>query len=104
MLRFFTDSDTDISLQLAKEIGVELISMPYILNNQIVYPYKDFEFFNSKEFYDILRSGNLPTTCALSPDEYIQYFEPVFANGDDIFYIHLLLDYLSFYHNAQPIK
>ena len=88
MIKFFTDSDTDISLQVAKEIGIELISMPYIINNEIIYPYKDFEVFDSKQFYDILRSGNLPTTCALSPEEYAQYFEPVFANGDDIVYIH----------------
>ena len=88
MIKFFTDSDTDISLQVAKEIGIELISMPYIINNEIIYPYKDFEVFDSKQFYDTLRSGNLPTTCALSPEEYAQYFEPVFANGDDIVYIH----------------
>ena len=88
MIKFFTDSDTDISLQVAKEIGIELISMPYIINNEIIYPYKDFEVFDSKQFYDILRSGNLPTTCALSPEEYAQYFEPVFAAGEDILYVH----------------
>ena len=89
MLRLFTDTDTDINPERAKELGYEpLISMPYIIDDKVIYPYKDYEKFNIKEFYDLLRNGVIPTTCALSVDEYKYYFEPIFANGDDILYVH----------------
>lgn len=88
MLRLFTDSDTDITPEIAKKYGYEIISMPYVINEKIIFPYKDFDIFDSKAFYDELRGGVLPTTAALNAMEYVEYFEPVFAAGDDILYVH----------------
>ena len=62
--------------------------MPYSIDDKNVYPYVDFDEFNAHEFYDLLRSGVVPKTSALNADEYKEYFEPVFANGDDILYLH----------------
>ena len=88
MLKIFTDTDTDITPEIAKEYGYELISMPYSVDGKTVYPYVDFEKFDSKAFYDMLRGGVLPTTSAISEQRYIEYFEPHFKNGDDILYVH----------------
>ena len=88
MLHIFTDTDTDITPQIAALYNIDLISMPYFIDSKIIYPYKDFKEFKAKEFYDLLRSGIVPTTCALNVEEYKNYFEPIFAKGDDIFYIH----------------
>ncbi|MCR5505417.1 MAG: DegV family protein [Bacilli bacterium] len=85
----FIDSDSDITLKQAKEKGVEMISMPYIIDDKEIYPYKDFEEFDSKPFYDLLRKGTLPKTCGLSPVVYEEYFEPFFKQGKDILYAHL---------------
>ncbi|MGM9971398.1 MAG: DegV family protein [Anaeroplasmataceae bacterium] len=87
MLRLFTDSDTDMTPEVAKRYGYNIISMPYIINDKVIYPYKDYEEFNAKEFYDLLRKGVIPTTSALNIEEYINYFEPVFQAGDDILYV-----------------
>ena len=88
MLRLFTDTDTDFTPALAEEYGFSLISMPYSIEGKTVYPYEDFESFDDHAFYDQLRHGALPNTSALSPEQYLRYFEPVFAAGDDIFYVH----------------
>ena len=88
MLVLFTDSDCDITPDIAKYYGFELISMPYTINEKEIYPYVDFEEFKVKEYYDQLRKGTLPTTSALSPLKYIEYFEPHFAAGNDILYVH----------------
>lgn len=88
MIKLFTDTDTDITKEEAKHYGYSLISMPYIIGNEEIKPYVDFEEFDYHAFYDQLRKGVMPTTCALSPYDYINYFEPVFANGDDILYVH----------------
>lgn len=88
MIKLFTDTDTDITKEEAKHYGYSLISMPYIIGKEEIKPYVDFEEFDYHAFYDQLRKGIMPTTCALSPYDYINYFEPVFANGDDILYVH----------------
>ena len=54
MLVIFTDTDTDITPEIANEYGIKMISMPYIVDGKAIYPYKDFEKFESKEFYDTL--------------------------------------------------
>ena len=88
MLVLFTDTDTDITPELVKEYGYNLISMPYNVDGKEVYPYKDFDKFNAHEFYDTLRKGVLPTTSGLSPADYKAYFEPHFIAGNDILYVH----------------
>ncbi len=88
MLILFTDTDTDITPKMAEEYGYHLISMPYSVDGKTTYPYVDFEEFDSHAFYDSLRGGVLPTTSAISEEQYIEYFEPHFKNGDDILYVH----------------
>ncbi|MBR4496626.1 MAG: DegV family protein [Acholeplasmatales bacterium] len=87
MFTYFTDTDTDITPEEAKKIGFKLISMPYSINDKDVYPYEDFDTFNSHEFYDSLRKGTLPKTFAISPEKYKSYFEPEFKKGNDILYV-----------------
>lgn len=88
MFQLFTDTDTDITPEEAEYYGYKLISMPYIIDGKQIYPYKSFDKFDSKAFYGMLRQGTLPTTCALSPVEYEEYFEPTLKEGKDILYVH----------------
>ncbi len=89
MYQLFTDTDTDITPEIAKEHGYKLISMPYSLEDGVdVYPYEDFEVFDYKTYYDTLRGGIIPKTFALSPQKYIEYFEPTLKEGKDILYVH----------------
>jgi DegV family protein with EDD domain len=88
MFTFFTDTDTDITPAIAAEYGYRLISMPYSIDAKTVYPYVDFDEFDARGFYDQLRKGVLPTTSAISKERYIAYFEPEFAVGNDILYVH----------------
>ena len=88
MYTLFLDSDSDITLEEAKHYKAKLISMPYVVDGEEVYPYVDFEHFDEKEFYGMLRRGTLPTTCALSEEDYRKYFEPELEKGNDILYVH----------------
>jgi len=91
MVTYFTDTDCDITAEVARECGYKLISMPYTLGGKTVYPYEDFDKFDDKGFYETLRGlkkEQLPTTSALSQEKYIEYFEPEFAKGNDICYVH----------------
>lgn len=88
MLTIFTDTDTDFTPKDAAEYGFKLISMPYVLDEKEIKPYVDFDNFDYHEFYQRLRDGATPHTSAISADDYIEYFEPEFAAGNDILYIH----------------
>ncbi len=88
MLVLFSDTDTDMTPEIAEQYGYRLISMPYSIDGKTIRPWEDFSEFDFHEYYDRLRSGCIPTTSAVNVEEYIKYFEPVFANGDDILYVH----------------
>lgn len=88
MLTLFTDTDTDITPDVADEYGYKLISMPFYVDGNAVYPYRDSRTFDMKGFYDSLRGGVLPTTSAIPENQYREYFEPEFAAGNDILYVH----------------
>ena len=101
MLVLFTDTDTDLTPKEAKEFGYHLISMPYAIDGENVYPYEDFEEFDAHAFYDRLRGGALPTTSAISEQRYIDYFEPVLKNGDDILYVHFSRNMTATFDNMD---
>lgn len=88
MLVLFTDTDTDLTPKEAEEFGYHLISMPYSINGEETRPYEDFREFDAHGFYQKLRDGVLPSTSAINPMNYKEYFEPVFAAGNDILYVH----------------
>lgn len=88
MYTLFFDSDCDVTPEVAARYGAKLISMPYVVDGEQIYPYVDFEKFDEKAFYSMLRKGVLPTTCALSSEDYRRYFEPELEKGNDILYVH----------------
>lgn len=88
MLTLFTDTDTDITPAVAAEYGYRLISMPYAVDGETVFPYEDGRPVDMRAFYDSLRAGVLPTTSGLSSEKYKQYFRPEFEAGNDILYVH----------------
>ena len=88
MLTLFTDTDCDITPALAKEYGYKFIPMPYAVDGKLITPYVDWDTFDYKSFYDMLRAGTIPTTSAISEAVYIRHFEPEFAAGNDILYVH----------------
>jgi len=88
MFTLFTDTDCDITPEVAEKYGYKLIYMPYSINGKEVVPYVDFEQFDFHEFYETLRKGTIPKTNAINPYDYINYFEPEFKEGRDVVYVH----------------
>lgn len=88
MYTLFLDTDCDITPEIAARYGAKLISYPYILDGKDIKPYVDFEKYDAHAFCQRMREGSLPTTYALSPEDYRAYFEPEFQKGNDVLYIH----------------
>lgn len=100
-ITYFTDTDCNITPKIAAKYGFKLISMPYRIGHLEIAPYVDFEEFDYHDFYNLLRRGVIPTTAALSPEEYIQYIEPEFAKGNDIVYFHFSASMSSTFNSLR---
>ncbi|MCL2555477.1 MAG: DegV family protein [Firmicutes bacterium] len=85
-MRIFTDTNCEIDFEEFNDLGVELIKMPYTLDGQMSY-YDLGENTNLSDFYAAMEKGAVAKTQALNEHDYIEYFEPVLKNGEDILYI-----------------
>ena len=88
MLKLFTDTDTDMTREEAQRLGLGLISMPFTIDGVTTYPYEGESGFDFAPFYEKLREGIIPSTSAIGAERYTSYFEPEFAAGNDILYVH----------------
>lgn len=88
MYDIFTDSDCDVTPEIASLYGYHVIGMPYIIDGKEIYPYVDWKEYKYHEFFESLRHGLVPKTCGLSPAQYREHFLPSFQAGHDILYAH----------------
>lgn len=84
---FFTDTDCELWYTDAEKYNINIIGMPYTLDGVESF-YDMGKATNFKHMYDRMRAGAMPITSALNPQDYVDYFEPVFAGGQDVFYVH----------------
>jgi DegV family protein with EDD domain len=86
MSAVFFDTDCELWYTQADELGVNVIGMPYTIDDQETF-YDFGRNTDFKAFFDKMRKGSMPITSALNPQQYIEIFEPFFARGEEIFYI-----------------
>lgn len=86
MSRYFCDSNSEIPFARFKDLGATLIRMPYTVNGEEHF-YDLGENTDTKAFFDGMRAGAVVKTQALNSYDYMQYFEPVLAAGEDILYV-----------------
>lgn len=86
MYRLFCDSNCELWHTTVKELGLNVIRMPYTIGNE-EYFYDMGENTDFKGFFDQMKKGAVPKTSALNEYAYTEYFEPVLACGEDIYYV-----------------
>ena len=86
MYQLFCDSNCELWHTRVKELGLNVIRMPYVIGDE-EYFYDMGEKTDFKAFFDQMRAGAVPKTAALNEYAYTEYFEPVLARGEDIYYI-----------------
>ena len=78
------DSTVDLPKAFLEEKQVPVVSLSYIIDGAT---YKDGEGLTSKEFYDKIREGAMPTTSQVNPELARDLFEPILKGGTDILHI-----------------
>ncbi len=87
MAVLFIDTNCELWHTRAKELGItNVIKMPYTIRNK-EYFYDLGENYNPKKFFTLMRDGNMPITSCLNAENYKEYFEPYFKDGQDILYL-----------------
>lgn len=80
-----TDSTTDLPAEIANELGLIVMSLKFQIAGKEYTNYLDEREMSSKEFYDLIRQGNMPTTSQVNVNEYIEVMTPILESGKDIF-------------------
>ena len=89
MYRIITDTSANLELELLERKGIAEIpfsfSMPEKGGEALYCP--DFSAFDSKAFYDAMRSGTRVTTSQITPAQYTEKMRPLLEAGQDILFI-----------------
>ncbi|MCL2379060.1 MAG: DegV family protein [Defluviitaleaceae bacterium] len=82
-----SDSCGDLTQAMAE--GQVIIPYIYTLDGKEYYNYPDYRDQSKKDFYDTLRAGKSASTTQITPQRYIEVWEPFLQEGKDILYICL---------------
>lgn len=86
MAVLFCDTDCELWYTTAKDLGLKVIQMPYIIDGEeIMYDLGENTDFDG--FFNKMKNGAKVSTAGLNYHTYYEIFEPYFKNGDDILYI-----------------
>ena len=87
MYQLFCDSNCELWHTKVKELKLNLIRMPYVMDSGEEIFYDMGEQHDFKGFFEAMRQGATPKTAALNEYAYTEYFEPILERGEDIYYI-----------------
>ena len=79
-----TDSSADLSDQMVKELGVEVLPLAFNMGNATYRNWPDNREMDPGKFYKTLREGGLATTSAVNVSEYTDCIEPHLQAGRDV--------------------
>ena len=79
-----TDSSCDLPEELARELGIKVITLDFIVEGEEA---RKNDSIDAKQFYELLRTGKMVTTSAVSIDRFMGEFEPTLKEGKDVLYL-----------------
>lgn len=82
-----TDSTTDLSPEMVKELELEVIPLQFVMDDHTYLNYPDGRELSEKEFYRMLREQKTATTVQVNTSRFLDCFEPFLQQGKDIVYI-----------------
>lgn len=79
--QIITDSGSDLSQELAKQMKVTVIPLTVNFNDQV---FPDRNDDSLKEIYASLRNGGMSTTSAVNPQGWVSGIRPIVEAGEDV--------------------
>ncbi|MDF2868586.1 MAG: degV family protein [Anaerocolumna sp.] len=101
-IKILTDSTSDISKELAKELDVTLVPLRVIFENE---DYLDGVDITIDQFYErLVKAKVLPTTSQPTPEQFLPYYEAARDNNDTLIVITISSKLSGTYQSAQIAK
>ncbi len=102
MIKIITDSTSDIDLEYAKQLNIDIIPLKVIINGK---EYRDRIDLQPDQFYDLLvNSDTLPTTSQPSPQDFLDFYEKAKEQQDSVIVITLSSIISGTYQSANIAK
>ena len=79
-----TDTSANLPTALAAERGITVIPFAYIIAGE-AYTCTDTDAFDAEGYYAMIGSGVKVTTSQVAPQQFVEAFEPLLADGDVIY-------------------
>ena len=79
-----TDSSADLGADLAQQINVQVLPLSFTIHQHTYHNYPDNREMDPKEFYQMLRQGQVATTSAVNVAQYTDALEPLLQAGQDV--------------------
>ena len=103
-----TDSSCDLPASLVEELGVHVMPLSFLMDEQSYCNYPDNRDMGPEEFYEKLAAGSMPTTNAVNVDQATQAMKQHLEQGEDVlvlgFSSALSATYNSFAIAADDLK
>ena len=85
--QIITDSTTDLSPALVEKMKVAVIPMTFTMDGKSYLNTPDEREMTSKDFYDRVRAGSMPTTSQVNGEALREFVEPYLKSGTDVLYL-----------------
>jgi DegV family protein with EDD domain len=86
-VRIVTDTTADLPLQLAHDLGISVVPLSVIFGEEV---YREGIDIDHDLFYEKLIRGNvMPTTSAPSVGDFLEVYEPLLRETDEIVSVHI---------------
>jgi len=86
-VRIVTDSTADLPLKFAHDLGISVVPLSVIFGDEV---FREGIDISQDLFYDkLIRGKELPTTSAPSVGDFLEVYEPLLKETDEIVSIHI---------------
>ena len=99
--RIVTDSGSDLSARMIRELEVEMIPLHSIMKSSKGDDTLDGNKLELPEVYALLRQRYSATTSAVNVDAFTESFEAILKEGDDVLYLGLSSGLSATYHASE---
>lgn len=86
--QIITDTASNVTTKAAKKYGIQVVPLTFIIDGE-EFQFIDSETFDYDAYYEDLAKGVKVSTSQVAPAQYIDMFEPMLEQGDDILFVGL---------------
>lgn len=83
-----TDTSSNLPTALVQEHDIREVAFSYFINGQ-EHQCLDTAAFDGDDYYARIKNGMRVTTSQISPQTYMDFFEPILKEGEDVVYVSM---------------